>query len=74
MCDSLPYDEFDCDCGASNCRGRITGDDWKMKELQERYAAYFSPYLQRRIGMKSARRPVEAHYERSPVYINARRP
>jgi hypothetical protein len=49
MCDGSPYDEFDCTCGAANCRRRVTGDDWCHPELQQRYAGYFSPYLQRRI-------------------------
>jgi hypothetical protein len=49
MCDSEPYDEFDCQCGGANCRGRVTGDDWKIPELQARYDGYFSAYLQRRI-------------------------
>lgn len=50
MCDGSDYDEFDCSCGAANCRGRITGEDWKRPELWERYDGYFSPYLQRRIA------------------------
>lgn len=49
MSDSNPYDEFDCGCGTQHCRGRITAEDWKRKDLQERYRGYFSPYLQRRI-------------------------
>src|SRR5262245_5780550 len=49
MCDSTPYDEFECACGAVNCRGRITGNDWRDPALWERYGSYFSPYLQRRI-------------------------
>jgi hypothetical protein len=49
MSDGMPYDEFDCDCGAPSCRRHITGNDWQIKELQERYAGYFSPYLQRHI-------------------------
>jgi hypothetical protein len=49
MCDGSPYDEFDCACHTPYCRGRITGNDWQRPELQERYAGYFSPYLQRRI-------------------------
>ena len=49
MSDGSPYDEFECHCGASTCRGRVTGDDWRRPELWERYAGYFSPYLQRRI-------------------------
>lgn len=49
MSDGSPYDEFDCGCGAPNCRGRITGEDWRQPELQLRYAGWFSAYLQRRI-------------------------
>ena len=50
MCDGSKYDEFECQCGSSHCRGRITGDDWKRPELWEKYDGYFSPYLQRRIA------------------------
>lgn len=49
MCDGSPYDEFDCACGSSLCRGKVTGDDWRDPVLWERYAGHFSPYLQRRI-------------------------
>lgn len=49
MCDGTAYDEFTCGCGAAGCRGRVTGKDWRLPELQARYAGYFSPYLQRRI-------------------------
>jgi hypothetical protein len=47
--DGSPYDEFECACGAPNCRGRITGNDWQRPDLQAKYAGKFSPYLQRRI-------------------------
>jgi uncharacterized protein len=50
MCDGSPYDEFDCVCGASQCRGRVTGNDWRDPLLWKRYAGHFSPYLQRRIA------------------------
>ena len=59
MSDGSPYDEFDCGCGALNCRRKITGDDWRRPELWERYAGYFSPYLQRRIASLRAK-PVPA--------------
>jgi hypothetical protein len=49
MSDGSPYDEFECRCGAANCRGWVTGEDWKRPELIRRYRGYFSPYLQRRI-------------------------
>lgn len=50
MSDSVPYDEFECACGEPTCRGRVSGNDWLIPELQVRYAGYFSPYLQRRIN------------------------
>ncbi|KPL82822.1 lysine methyltransferase [Thermanaerothrix daxensis] len=49
MSDSSDYDEFECHCGSPNCRGIVTGRDWMLPSLQERYRGYFSPYLQRRI-------------------------
>ena len=48
------YDEFACGCGAARCRGRVSGDDWRLPELRERYAGYFSAYLQRRIDAERA--------------------
>lgn len=49
MTDSTPYDEFTCGCGTEHCRGIVTGSDWQLPTLQQRYDGYFSPYLQRRI-------------------------
>jgi SET domain-containing protein len=51
MTDGTPYDEFECFCGSQHCRGKVTGTDWKIPELWERYAGHFSPYLQRRIDL-----------------------
>jgi len=57
MSDSSDYDEFECQCGAPNCRGRVTGNDWKRKDLQERYAGFFAPHIQRRIDQQRASQP-----------------
>jgi len=57
MSDCSPYDEFDCLCGAHNCRKRVTGNDWQIKELQDRYAGFFAPHVQRRITEQRARQP-----------------
>ncbi len=46
--DDLAY-EMDCNCGASTCRGTITGKDWLKKELQEKYKGWFCWFLQRKI-------------------------
>lgn len=37
---------FECNCGSQECRKSITGYDWKLPQLQERYGRYFSVYLQ----------------------------
>ena len=50
MCDDDPYDEFECACESAECRGKVTGNDWTLPELQERYQGYFSTYLARRIA------------------------
>ncbi len=42
--------EIPCGCGSANCRHLITGNDWKLPELQERYRGYFSEYLQKKIS------------------------
>ncbi len=55
MSDSSDYDEFTCGCGTAACRGKITGHDWKLPELQKRYKGFFSPYLQRRIDRLTAK-------------------
>ncbi len=56
MSDGSGYDEFECGCGTSLCRGKITGFDWSRPELWSRYAGYFSPYLARRIEQLKAAR------------------
>jgi len=38
-----------CTCGSSNCRGRVTGNDWKLPGLQERYRGFFTPHIERLI-------------------------
>jgi len=43
-------DEFECACADDACRGKVTGHDWMLPELQLRYRGAFSPYLARRIA------------------------
>lgn len=40
---------FTCTCGSKNCRGKVTGFDWKIKELQDKYYDYFVEYLKDKI-------------------------
>jgi uncharacterized protein len=50
MSDAHPSFLMKCYCGQSNCRKMITGNDWKLPDLQNRYKGYFSPYIQRKIN------------------------
>lgn len=43
---------FKCTCGSENCRGTITGFDWKIKELQDKYYDYFAQYLKDKIDIE----------------------
>lgn len=42
-------DRLECHCGSERCRGSVTGRDWQLPELQQRYRGWFSAYLQRKI-------------------------
>jgi len=52
MTDDEPY-RMKCNCGAKNCRGIITGKDWKKKNLHKKYGKYFSWYLLKKIKEKA---------------------
>lgn len=45
---------FECNCGSPMCRHIITGYDWKIKELQEKYYPYFAQYLKDKIDKSNA--------------------
>ena len=38
-----------CNCGAASCRLNITGRDWQLPDIQERYAKHFSPLINAKI-------------------------
>ncbi|HEX9918004.1 MAG TPA: SET domain-containing protein-lysine N-methyltransferase [Pyrinomonadaceae bacterium] len=40
---------MECRCGAHACRKIVTGQDWRRKELQEKYGHYMSWYLLEKI-------------------------
>ncbi|MCG8435860.1 MAG: SET domain-containing protein-lysine N-methyltransferase [Gammaproteobacteria bacterium] len=46
--DNLDY-EVQCRCGSPQCRGTITGKDWRIKSLQEKYRGYFAWHIQHKI-------------------------
>lgn len=59
VCEEITFDyatcmtssilDMECLCGRRECRKRITGEDWKRKDLQERYKEYFVPYIKEKI-------------------------
>lgn len=50
--DDDPNYSMECLCGAKNCRGVITGNDWKLPELQEKYRGYFQKNIQDKIDSR----------------------
>lgn len=48
LLDNSDY-KLECACGSPNCRKIITGQDWKIKELQDKYYDYFAQYLKEKI-------------------------
>jgi uncharacterized protein len=46
--------EMECNCGAETCRKVITGQDWRRKDLQKKYAGYISWYLMEKIRKDSS--------------------
>jgi uncharacterized protein len=38
-----------CACGRQQCRGVVTGADWRLTELRERYEGHWVPALEARI-------------------------
>lgn len=38
-----------CRCGSTACRQVVTGKDWQLPELQERYGSHFAPFINERI-------------------------
>ncbi len=41
--------EWECACGATDCRGKVTGRDWNRPDVQAKYDGEFVAYLQRKI-------------------------
>ncbi|MDO8593600.1 MAG: SET domain-containing protein [bacterium] len=44
-----PRYELECLCGDAHCRKVITDEDWKNKDLQEKYNGYFQYFIQEKI-------------------------
>jgi len=39
-----------CSCGSPLCRSTVSGADWRLPDVQSRYAGHFSPFLNTRIA------------------------
>ena len=48
-------DAEDCTCGSSDCRVRLTENDWKLAQVQTRYRGHFHPLVQAMIDALKAR-------------------
>ena len=49
MSDTKTIFAFDCWCGSAKCRKKISGDDWRLADLQKRYSGWFAPHVARLI-------------------------
>ena len=61
MSDASDYDEFECNCGTSLCRGKVRADDWQLDTLRHRYKGFFSPYIQRKMNAERSRALLTKH-------------
>lgn len=43
--------EMPCECGSTDCRKKITGEDHKNPNFREKYGKWFSPYLKKYWGI-----------------------
>lgn len=50
---SLDSYRLECRCSEPNCRGFVTGNDWKISEIQERLGEYYQPYLKEKLKPRS---------------------
>lgn len=48
--------ELDCKCARANCRGKITANDWRLPDLQDRYKGYFQEYIVKKITFENRHR------------------
>lgn len=46
----MPTWTMACRCGATGCRGTVTGQDWRLPELRRAYGDHWSPALLDRIN------------------------
>jgi hypothetical protein len=59
-----PQVRIDCRCGSSACRATVTGEDWKLGELRERYGEHWVPAVLDKIA---PRPPAQHRLGRTPA-------
>ncbi len=42
--------KWECRCGTPVCRKTITGNDWRLPDVQKRYSGHFSPLINKLIA------------------------
>lgn len=53
---------MECACGAPSCRGTITGEDWKLADVQARLLPYFQPFLRHKIAARPSHNEDAPHF------------
>jgi hypothetical protein len=48
-CTSMDQYRLVCRCGSPNCRGVVTGEDWKLPDLRRRLLPFYQPYLREKV-------------------------
>ena len=43
-----------CHCGSPLCRHSITGNDWQLPAVQQRYHGHFAPFINERIRIRNS--------------------
>jgi hypothetical protein len=55
LAESNPRFRMDCLCGSSNCRGVVTGNDWKDQAFRQQNLDYMLPRLRRSTEARAAK-------------------
>jgi GrpB-like predicted nucleotidyltransferase (UPF0157 family) len=64
-----PRVRFDCRCGSSRCRGTVTGEDWRRRDLRKRYGDHWVPTVLHRIAALTANPTSRTRRARTPVEL-----
>lgn len=51
-CEDFDVAPFVCGCGSKLCRKQVGGQEWRNRELRERYGEYFKPHILQMIKLQ----------------------